>query len=241
VTEVLQLVSRASKRSSAVVHEEMKGELYSLATIASLAPWVGIFGTILGIVNSFGGGVTGEKTAIMAAFAKRLSESLWPTAFGLLVGLVSLWFYLYLSSKLRTIDLEMENASLELLNLLSRFPSPFRIEHATDRRLFGEMSFDDVARDERFQRRCLFLAGAALVLAWFAQTSRYVLVDSISLGSAVRVACFYLPIVFGLSCLPMYLVWVKLLGRRPGGLIALGSVFCLCWTVAELVLGRHLP
>ena len=186
-------------------------------------------------------GVTGEKTAIMAAFAKRLSESLWPMAFGLLVGLVSLWFYLYLSNKLRTIDLEMENASLDLLNQLSRSPSRFTIRDAIDSRLFGEVSFDEAARDERFQRRCMFLAGAALVLAFFAQASRYVLVESLSLGSAVRIACFYLPIVFGLSCLPMYLVWVKLLGRRPGGLTALGSVFCLCWSLSELVLGRHIP
>ncbi len=240
MSEVLQAVSRASKRSSAVAHEGLKGGLYSLATIASLAPWVGIFGTILGIVNSFQG-VTGEKTAIMAAFAKRLSESLWPMAFGLLVGLVSLWFYLYLSTKLRTIDLEMENASLDLLNQLSRSPSRFTIRDAIDSRLFGEVSFDEAARDERFQRRCIFLAGAALVLAFFAQASRYVLVDSLSLGSAVRMACFYLPIVFGLSCLPMYLVWVKLLGRRPGGLTALGSVLCLCWSLSELVLGRHIP
>ncbi len=240
MTEVLRLVSRASKRSSAVVHEEMKGGLYSLATIASLAPWVGIFGTILGIVNSFQG-ISGERISAMAAIRRGISESLWPTAFGLLVGLVSLWFYEYLTGRLRTIDLEMENASLDLLNQLSRLPSRFTIRDAADSRLFGEVSFDEVARDERFQSRCIFLAGAALVLAFFAQASRYVLVDSISLGSAVRVACFYLPIVFGLSCLPMYLVWVKLLGRRPGGLTALGSLFCLCWSVAELVFGVHLP
>jgi hypothetical protein len=124
----------------------------------------------------------------------------------------------------------MENASLELLNQLNRFRGPFTIGGATDTRLFGEVSLDEVTRDEKFQRCCMFVAGTALVLAWFAQASRYFLVESLSLGSAVRVACFYLPIVFGLSCLPTCLVWVKLLGRRPGGLIALGSVFCLCWS-----------
>ncbi len=56
----------------------------------------------------------------MAYEFKGLSESLWPTAFGLLVGLVSLWFYEYLTGRLRTFDLEMETASLELVNLLSR-------------------------------------------------------------------------------------------------------------------------
>jgi biopolymer transport protein ExbB/TolQ len=122
VTEVLQVVSRASKRSSARVHEEMRAGVYGLATIAWLAPWIGMFGTILGIVNSFPG-IAGQRRSVIAHIFERLSESLWPTAFGLAVGLVSLWFYLYLTGRLRSIDLEMENASLELLNQLSRIPS----------------------------------------------------------------------------------------------------------------------
>jgi MotA/TolQ/ExbB proton channel family len=217
----------------------MKGGLYSLATIASLAPFVGAFGTLLGILSAFQGG-SGEKHALMAAIVRRVSESLWPMAFGLLVGLVSLWFYLYLSGRLGAIDLEMENASLDLLNQLSRLPSRFTVGTASDRRMFGEVSLDSVTRNE-LERRYLLLASMALVLAWFAQASRYFFVDSLSLGSAVAVACFYLPIVFGLSCLPMYLVWVKLLDRRPGGLMALGSLFCLCWSLSELVLRQHIP
>jgi biopolymer transport protein ExbB/TolQ len=77
--------------------------MYSLATIASVAPFVGVFGTVLGILNSFQG-ENGPRDAIMAAVTKGLSESLWPMAFGLLVGLVSLWFYEYLTDRLRTID-----------------------------------------------------------------------------------------------------------------------------------------
>ena len=48
---------RASARSAAVVHGELTRGLNSLATIASTAPWVGLFGTVLGIYNSFGGTV----------------------------------------------------------------------------------------------------------------------------------------------------------------------------------------
>jgi hypothetical protein len=240
MTEVLQLVSRASKRTAGLVHEELKAGLYSLATITSLAPFFGVFGTLLGILNLFRG-IAGSKWSIMLAFGRGTSESLWPTAFGLAVGVVSMGFYLYLTSRLRTIDLEMENASLELLNQLGRLPSRFTVGATTDAPMFGEVSLDKVAQDERFQCRCMLLAGTALALAWFAQASRYVFVDSEFLGPAIQMACFYLPIVFGLSCLPMYLVWVKLLNRRPGGLMALGSVFCLCWSLFELVLRQPIP
>jgi hypothetical protein len=106
-----------------------------------------LFGTILGIVNSFQG-VEGDRTSVMAAIVERLSESLWPTAFGLLVGLVSLWFYLYLAGRLRAFDREMENASLDLLNQLSRFPGRFTTESAINRmsddRMFGEKSLEEL-------------------------------------------------------------------------------------------------
>jgi MotA/TolQ/ExbB proton channel family len=229
VSEILQAVSRASKRSSAVVHEELRVGVYGLATIASLAPWVGLFGTVLGIFNSFRG-TTGPRVTIMAAIAGQLSESLWFTAFGLAVGLMSLWFYRYLTEKLRTIDLEMENASLDLLNQLSRIPGRFAIAPAVGGPMFGEESPDELKRDEKFQLRSRYVAAAALVLA-----------SCIQAWLSWSISWIYIPLTFGLSCLPAYPLWVKLLRRKPGGLIALASVICLFWSVAELVLGRHLP
>jgi hypothetical protein len=82
---VLAATKRASARSAAVVHLDMKKRLDSLATIASTAPWVGLFGTVLGVVNSFPG-FNGDKTSIMAAIFERLSDALIPTAFGLNCG-----------------------------------------------------------------------------------------------------------------------------------------------------------
>jgi biopolymer transport protein ExbB/TolQ len=116
-TEAIQAAKRASERSAAVVHEEMKEGLNGLATIASIAPLVGLFGTVMGIPTSFVG-CNGEKSACMAAVAERLSGSIWPTAMGLLVGLTSLWCYRYLADRLEDFDLEMENASLDLVNRL---------------------------------------------------------------------------------------------------------------------------
>ncbi len=163
---ILQAVGRASERSSRLVHEEMKQGLYGLATIAVLAPWVGLFGTVLGIVNSFQG-ISGERWAAMAAHLQKkgLSQSMWPTAFGLLVGIVALWCYRYLETRLQALDHEMEGASLELMNQLSRFSGRFTvtptINRASDGPMFGEKSLAELSRDERFWRRCMFLTATA--------------------------------------------------------------------------------
>jgi biopolymer transport protein TolQ len=131
-SKVLQAVERASKRSAAAVHQEMKQGVNGLATIASVAPWIGIFGTLVGIVGLFGG-VDGEKSAILGALAARLSESIWPTALGILVGLTAFFCYRYLMGRLETIDHEMDNASLALLNQLSSSSGLYTPAGAMDR------------------------------------------------------------------------------------------------------------
>jgi hypothetical protein len=221
----LEAVARASKRSSALVREEMKQGLYSLATIACVAPWIGLFGNVLGIVNSFQGLGT-SKAAGMAAVTKRLSESMWPTAFGLMVGVVALWFYRFLEERLLTFEQEMESASLDLVNQLGRFRGRFSVEPAvkrpSDGPMFGERPLAELIRDEKFWRRCMLLAGSALVMAWFVQALRL----------SVEAAMAYVPSMFGISCLAMYPVWTRLLRRRSGGLAVLGAAFCLCWILA---------
>ena len=242
---VLQAVHRASKRSSALVHEDLKAGVCDLATIASIAPWFGIFGTLVGIVNSFQG-VTGPKWFIIAAICKNLSMAMWFTALGLLVGLVALWSYKYLAGRLHSLDLEMENASKELLNQLSRFPRRFEVgpeAEPVSGPMFGELPPEDVQREERFFRRCLMLTGVALAVEGLVQAARFVPGDNSPYlySSAILYACFYAPITFAISCLFVYPVWLKFLNRQPGVLLALGSVLSLCWSVAELALGRPLP
>src|SRR5580704_11672338 len=144
----------------------MKGELYSLATVASVAPWFGLFGTILGIVNSFQG-FSGPRSTIMAAICQRLSESMWPTALGLLVGLIALWSYEYLAGQLSALDQEMENASLELLNQLSRFrgrfPSSSTQIPSIESPMFGEKPLAELSREDRSMRHSKILTGTMLL------------------------------------------------------------------------------
>ena len=244
-SSILQAVARASRRSSGALHLEMRHGVCGLATIASIAPWLGIFGTILGIVNSFSGIHVGSKTSLMAALAKLLSEAMWPTGLGLLVGLVALWSFEYLTDELRGLDREMENASLELLNQLSRFPGRFEIGPALDQQgdapMFGELTLNDLEREDELRRRYTLIACMALVMAWFVQVLRYFHQYSLGLYFSAQTASLYVPLMFGISCLLVYPVWTKLLGRRSGGVAASGAAFCLCWTLAEYSLGVSLP
>ncbi|MGA2881448.1 MAG: MotA/TolQ/ExbB proton channel family protein [Bryobacteraceae bacterium] len=240
----LQAVGRASERSSRLVHEEMKQGLYGVATIACLAPWIGLFGTILGIVNSFQG-ISGERWAAMAAICEGLSQSMWPTAFGLLVGIVALSCYRYLEDRLQTLDHEMEGASLELINQLSHLSGRFTVTPAINRisdgPMFGERSLAELSRDETSWRRCMLLTATAIAMTWLVQLLRYFDQYSLSLYSSMQTACLYIPFMLGISCVLVYPVWTRLLHRRPGGLVALGSTFCLSWSLAELVVGLSLP
>jgi biopolymer transport protein ExbB/TolQ len=115
---IIEAVMRAAKRSANAAHRELKRGLNSLATIASTAPLIGLFGTVLGIVNSFPG-VTGDRRSNMATNFRLLADALLPTLLGLLVAVPSLWLYNWFGSEMQAFDLEMEAATLELANFLT--------------------------------------------------------------------------------------------------------------------------
>ena len=115
---VLDAVRRASARSARAVHGEMKRWLNSLASIAATAPFVGVLGWVLGFYNSFPAFV-GEKSFLLAMVNERLAESLMPIELGLLVALLAYLGHTYLVAKLQDLDVEMENASLQLINQLT--------------------------------------------------------------------------------------------------------------------------
>ena len=118
--EALNAVRRASDRAAALVHIDMKRRLTSLAAIASTAPLVGMFGTLVGIISSFKGSA-GDKLTYMALIAQGLSESLLWTGLGLLVAGLALLCYKYLLAKVDRFDYEIENATLQLMNDLACF------------------------------------------------------------------------------------------------------------------------
>jgi biopolymer transport protein ExbB/TolQ len=115
--EALDAAKRATARSARAVHVEMKRGLNSLASIAVTAPFLGVLGWILGYYNSFLG-VSGSKESILAAVTQRLAEALMPIDLGLFVALIAYFGHRYFLAKLEDLDVEMENASLQLLNQL---------------------------------------------------------------------------------------------------------------------------
>jgi biopolymer transport protein ExbB/biopolymer transport protein TolQ len=113
--EEIEASKRALDRSEAIVHAELKRGISSLATIGSTAPFVGLFGTVLGIINAFRGIAT-EKAAGLGAVAGGISEALVTTAVGLFVAIPAVWMFNYFSNKLEAFDVEMGNSSSELID-----------------------------------------------------------------------------------------------------------------------------
>ncbi|MGH9398669.1 MAG: MotA/TolQ/ExbB proton channel family protein [Terriglobia bacterium] len=111
----IEASKRALERASAIVHAELKRGVTVLATVGSTAPFVGLFGTVLGIIHAFNGISTEHATGI-GAVAGGISEALVTTALGLLVAIPAVWVYNYFSGKLEAFDVEMDNSSSELID-----------------------------------------------------------------------------------------------------------------------------
>jgi len=111
----IEASKRALDRSSAIVHAELKRGVSTLATIGSTAPFVGLFGTVVGIINAFKG-ISTEKSTGLGAVAGGISEALVATAIGLFVAIPAVWMYNYFSTKVEAFDVEMDNSSSELID-----------------------------------------------------------------------------------------------------------------------------
>jgi len=88
-----------------------------LATVGSTAPFVGLLGTTMGVVNAFTGMAdmgAGGLTAISAGIA----EALITTAFGLLVAIPAVWFYNYFTNRVEMVSMEIDYGNKEFLNFM---------------------------------------------------------------------------------------------------------------------------
>ena len=113
--EEIEASKRALERAEAIVHSELKRGVSTLATIASSSPFVGLLGTVVGIINAFKG-ISSEKSTGLAAVAGGISEALITTAIGLLVAIPAVWMYNYFSNRVEAFDVEMSNSSSELVD-----------------------------------------------------------------------------------------------------------------------------
>jgi len=113
--EEIEASKRALERAEAIVHAELKRGVSGLATIGSTAPFVGLFGTVVGIINAFSS-ISTEKSTGLGAVAGGISEALVTTAIGLFVAIPAVWMFNYFTGKIEAFDVEMGNSSSELID-----------------------------------------------------------------------------------------------------------------------------
>src|ERR1700684_2504239 len=113
--ETIEASKRALERTEAIVHAELKRGLGGLATIGSTAPFVGLFGTVMGILNAFKG-IAQEKATGLGAVAGGIAEALVTTAVGLFVAIPAVMMFNYLTGRVEAFDVEMDNSSSELID-----------------------------------------------------------------------------------------------------------------------------
>jgi biopolymer transport protein ExbB len=113
--EEIDASKRALERAEAIVHAELKRGIGGLASIGSTAPFVGLFGTVVGIINAFKG-ISTEKSTGLGAVAGGISEALVTTAIGLFVAIPAVWMFNYFTNKIEAFDVEMGNSSSELID-----------------------------------------------------------------------------------------------------------------------------
>jgi len=118
-SERLEAVHRAMRRTAGIEIAQLERYLPFLATTASATPFIGLFGTVWGIMSSFHG-ISTQGSASLAVVAPGISEALIATAAGLAAAIPAVMGYNYFVNRVRHWATEMDGFILDLLNMLSR-------------------------------------------------------------------------------------------------------------------------
>ncbi len=119
VEEQIETAQRGCERAATMFTQELKRGLNVLATIATSAPFIGLFGTIAGIINAFRGmALTGSGG--IGAVAQGIAEALITTAFGIGVAVIALWCYNFLTTRIDTYGAEMSNTTSQIVDFFMR-------------------------------------------------------------------------------------------------------------------------
>lgn len=117
--QTISSVKRSVNRSINVEIRRLVQLIPFLATAGNTAPFIGLFGTVWGIMNTFQGiGLSGS--ASLAVVAPGISEALVATAAGLAVAIPSVIAYNYFTDRIRVLDSELNSFSSDLLNIMER-------------------------------------------------------------------------------------------------------------------------
>ena len=115
----LQALDRSLLRAATVEVNKVEARLTFLATTASITPYIGLFGTVWGIMAAFQGiGATGSTN--LGVVAPGIAEALIATAAGLFAAIPAVYFYNHLASRVKLMASEMDDFSLEFLSISER-------------------------------------------------------------------------------------------------------------------------
>ena len=106
---------RAIEREALMTGAEMKKGLGNLATISTTAPFIGLFGTVIGIITAFQG-MALSGSGGLGAVSAGIAEALAATALGLFVAVPAVWMYNYFLNKVDRFNVEMSNSGSQLID-----------------------------------------------------------------------------------------------------------------------------
>ena len=111
-------IERSLKKGAAHAYSHLDKRLATLASIGSITPFIGLFGTVWGIIDSFAGLASGGGS--IEAVAPGIAEALVATAVGLAAAIPAVWGYNVYTTKLGGLNSQMENFGQDFLNLIER-------------------------------------------------------------------------------------------------------------------------
>ncbi|HJN45248.1 MAG: MotA/TolQ/ExbB proton channel family protein [Vicinamibacterales bacterium] len=112
-------LDRALLRAAAVEINKLEQRVHLLATTASITPFIGLFGTVMGIMAAFTG-IAETGSTNLGIVAQPIAEALIATAAGLAAAIPAVYFYNYLTHKVKIYMSTMEDFSMEFLNIAER-------------------------------------------------------------------------------------------------------------------------
>jgi biopolymer transport protein ExbB/TolQ len=117
--EIVEAAGRAVERAALLTTSDFKRGIGGLATIATLTPFIGLFGTVVGIIKAFTGmALTGSGG--IGAVSAGIAEALVSTAFGLGVAIPAAWMFNYFTNQLERLQVEMSNSASELVDFFMK-------------------------------------------------------------------------------------------------------------------------
>ncbi len=117
--ELVAAIDRAVSNETELMHAKMHHGLNHLATIASTSPFVGLFGTVMGIIHAFQG-IAHSGSGGLSSVSAGIAEALITTAIGILVAVMALAWFNHYTSRLNRFQVEMNTTAKQMVGFFKK-------------------------------------------------------------------------------------------------------------------------